>query len=281
VANLDAADDHADDYLASNQANWDDRTQIHLASRFYDVEGWLRDGRGPRQREIEALGDVRGLRLLHLQCHFGLDTLAWARAGAQVTGLDFSPAAIEAARDIAGRSGLAERAEFVCADVFEAAAALEHTTFDIVYVSLGALCWLPSVERWAEQVGLLVAPSGRFYIHDVHPLAWALADDSLVIEHSYFEESEPHVDDSGVTYTDADRPIDSRRTYEWNHGIGETVTALIRHGLRLEWLIEHDSTAWQRFPWLVVDAEGNWSAPEGKRLPLSFSLLASRPPAPG
>jgi len=269
--------EHWEDLRASNRANWDERTTIHLGSRFYDVEGWLRDGRGPRRREVEALGDVTGLHLLHLQCHFGLDTLAWARAGAQVTGLDFSPAAVEAAQDIAQRAGLAKRAEFVCADVYQATEALGHAEFDIVYVSLGALCWLPSVDRWASQVGALVAPGGRFYLHDGHPLAWALAEDRPEVEHSYFEEVEPLVDDSGCTYTDADRPIVNKRIYGWNHGIGETVSALVRHGLRLDWLVEHDWTDWPCFPWLVETAEGTWSTPSGKpRVPLSFSLLASR-----
>ena len=252
---------------------------IHLVSRFYDVEGWLRDERGPRPREVAALGDVSGLRLLHLQCHFGLDTLAWARAGAEVTGLDFSPAAIEAARHLAQRAGLADRATFVCGDVLDAAAALGHETFDVVYVSLGALCWLPSVDRWASQVAALVEPGGRFYLHDGHPLAWALAEDSLSIEHTYFEEREPYIDDSEVTYTDADRPIASRRSYEWNHGIGETVTALIRYGLQLDWIVEHDWTVNQRFPWLVPDADGQWVSLDGPRVPLSFSVLAHRPAA--
>ena len=135
--------------------------------------GWQRDQPGPRRYEAEAIGDVSGLRLLHLQCHFGLDTLAWARAraGARVTGLDFAPSAVAAARGIARRAGLAERAEFVCADVYDAVGALGHAEFDIVYVSLGALCWLPRVERWAAQVGALVAPGGRFYLHDGHPLS--------------------------------------------------------------------------------------------------------------
>jgi SAM-dependent methyltransferase len=273
-------DEHAAELLAVNRANWDERTSIHLSSRFYDVDGWLGDARGPRAREVEALGDVSGLRLLHLQCHFGLDTLAWARAGARVTGLDFSPAAISAAREIAQRAGLADRADFVCADVHDATEALGHATFDIVYVSLGALCWLPSVDLWAEQVSALVAPGGRFYLHDGHPLAWALADDQLSLEHTYFEETAPHVGDSQETYTDADRSIENRRTYEWNHGIGETVTALLRHGLGLEWLVEHDWTVWPRFPWLVANAEGNWTTPaDVPRVPLSFSLLASRPTA--
>ncbi len=177
--------------LEANRANWDERTDVHLGSRFYDVEGWLRSQRGPRPRDVEALGDVAGLTLLHPQCHFGLDTLAFARAGARVTGLDFSPAAIDAARDIAGRAGLADRATFVCADVFDAVDALGHQTFDVVYVSLGALCWLPSVDRWASQVAALVSPGGCFYLHDGHPLAWSLADD---LEHTYFEEVDPYVE---------------------------------------------------------------------------------------
>ena len=131
-------------HRAMNRANWDERTAIHLESRAYDVEGWIRDGKGPPPRELEALGDVSGLRLLHLQCHIGLDTLAWARAGASVTGLDFSPAAIAAATEITERAGLSGRARFVCADVYDACEALDHATFDVVYVSLGSLCWLPS-----------------------------------------------------------------------------------------------------------------------------------------
>jgi SAM-dependent methyltransferase len=266
-----------DERLEANRRNWDERTGIHLQSRFYDVAAWLREERGPRAREVEALGDVSGLRLLHLQCHFGLDTLAWARAGAQVTGLDFSSTAIDAARTLAARSGLQERATFVCADVYDAVDALGPATFDIVYVSLGALCWLPSVDRWAEQVGALLAPGGLHYLHDVHPLAWALAEDGLVVEHTYFEQPEPYVDDCARTYTDGNRPIANGRTYEWNHSIGETVTALVRHGLRLDWLVEHDWTVWPRFGWLVADGEGNWTTPPGMpRLPLSFSLLASR-----
>lgn len=267
-----------DERLQANRSNWDERTAIHLDSRFYDVDKWLRDERGPRERELEALGDVSGLRLLHLQCHFGLDSLAWARAGAHVTGLDFSPEAIDAARDIARRAGLTDRATFVCADVLDAVETLGHETFDVVYVSLGALCWVPSVEQWASQVGALVSPGGRFYLHDGHPLAWALADDQPSLVHSYFEEAEPFVDDSDATYTDADRPIANRRTYQWNHGVGETVTALIRHGLRLEWLFEHDWTLWPRFPWLLRDDQGHWTTPDSTpRMPLSFSLLATRP----
>jgi len=267
-----------DERLAANLASWNDRAGIHLESQFYDVEGWIRDQRGPSAREIQVLGNVAGLRLLHLQCHFGLDTLAWARAGAQVTGLDFSPAAIDAARDIADRAGLADRADFVCANVYDAVDVLDGAAFDIVYVSLGALSWLPSVDRWASQVAALVAPGGRFYLHEVHPVAWSLADDELRFQHTYFEEPEPFTIETDETYTDANRPLRAKRIYEWNHSIGEVVTALIRHGLRLDWLVEHDWTVWPRFPWLVKTDEGQWTPPPGvPRAPLSFSLLATRP----
>lgn len=267
-----------DERLQANQANWDERTAIHLSSGFYDVEGWLRDRRGPRKRELEALGEVSGLKLLHLQCHFGLDTLAWARAGAQVTGLDFSAAAIAAARDLAERSGLSDRSEFVCAEVYDAVSVLGHRTFDIVYVSMGALCWLPSVARWAEQVGALLTPGGRLYLHDGHPLSDALAENSLVIENDYFEEAEPYVDDSAESYTDSDRQLTNRRNYSWNHGLGEVINALICSGLRLESIEEHDWTSFARFPFLVEKGHHQWTTPAGMaRLPLSYTLLASRP----
>lgn len=270
-----------DHRLAANRANWDDRTAVHLRSRFYDVDGWIAGGRGPRAHEASVLGDVAGLRLVHLQCHIGLDTLGWARAGAHVTGLDFSPAAVEAARDIAARSGLADRARFVCADVQDAAAALAPQTFDVVYVSLGALVWLPSVDRWAAQVGALVAPGGRCFVHDTHPLSNAMADDEAVPVRSYFEEREAVHDGSGDTYTDADGPVAHRASYEWNHSLGEVVTALVRHGLRVERLDEHDWTGWPRFPWLERATDGRWQVPAGRpRLPLSFTLLATRGPRP-
>ena len=268
---------YAASYREANRAMWDDRTGIHLESRFYDVEGWLTEARGPRRREIDALGDITGLTLVHLQCHFGLDTLALARAGAVVTGLDFSPPAIAAARDLAQRSGLADRATFVCSDVHDAVAALGGATFDIVYVSLGALCWLPDVARWATVVGQLLAPGGRLYLHDMHPAAWAMADDDVRFVYPYFEEPEPYVDDSEDTYTDANRPLEHTRSYEWNHSLGQVVTALIAHGLRITALEEHDWTPWQRWPWLVETGHHRWTTPADlPRMPLTYTLLAMK-----
>lgn len=272
------------DPIARNRANWDDRVPIHVASRFYDVERWLQDRPGPRRRELDALGDVAGLDVVHLQCHFGLDTLAFANAGATVTGLDFSSAAIAQARTLAERAGLVDRARFVEADVLRAAEALAPDQFDVVYVSLGALCWLPSVDRWASQVASLLRPGGRLYVHDGHPLAWALADDDLRIANTYFEEAEPFVDDCDVTYTDGEGRLSNSVAYEWNHSIGEIVSAVVSHGLRIVSLIEHDWTVWPRFPWLVEIEPHRWVTPPGRpRVPLTFTLLADAPdeePAP-
>jgi phthiocerol/phenolphthiocerol synthesis type-I polyketide synthase E len=263
--------------LAANRRSWDERVPIHTTSRFYDVERWLEERSGPRPREVEAVGDVSGLDLVHLQCHFGLDTLAWADAGARVTGVDFSPAAIAAARDLAETAGLADRSTFVCADVYDAARTLAPQTFDVVYVSLGALSWLPSVAGWADQVSALARSGGRLYLHDGHPLAWSLAYDSLTLMHSYFEEAEPYVDDSETTYTDGDVVLSNTRTYEWNHGIGEVVGALVERGMRIDRLTEHDWTVYQQFPWLVETAPGKWCAPAGHfRLPLTFTVVATR-----
>ena len=271
-----------DEAFADNRHSWDERVPVHVASAFYDVEGWLVEGRGPRAEEARILGELRGLDLVHLQCHFGLDTLAWARQGARVTGVDFSVPALDHARALTERAGLDGRARFVCANVYDAPQALGHESFDVVYVSLGSLCWLPSVDRWAAVVATLLRPGGRLFVHDGHPLAGALDEHELVVASSYFEEPDADVDDTVATYTDGTFAPDSvHRTHTWNHGLGEIVNAVTRHGLRVEHLEEHDYTSFARFPWLVHDAEQHWSLPAGRpRFPLSFTLLATRPPPP-
>lgn len=275
------ADATIDERLAANRRNWDERVGVHLGSRFYDVRTWLRTRPGPRPGEIEALGDVTGLELVHLQCHFGLDTLAWADAGARVTGLDFSPAAIEAAEELAVRANLQDRSSFVCAAVDDAAEILEPRTFDVVYVSLGSLIWLPSVTRWADQVAALAKPGGRLYLHEIHPLSWSLAESLTggrpTIAHPYFEQAQPYTDDSGATYTDADRALVNSRTYEWNHSIGEVVTALIDRRLRIDRLEEHDWTVDRQFDWLVEMSPHVWIPRPGiPRIPLTYTIVATR-----
>ena len=205
--------------LEANHLNWNERVGVHTQSQFYDVDGWLRDAPGPP--EIEALGDLNGNTLVHLQCHLGMDTLQWARAAATVTGLDFSPAAFDTATQLAQRAGLSERSSFVCADLYDAPSALSGERFDVVYVSLGALCWLTDVPLWGGVVADLLAPGSRLYLHDVHPFATCFDDDGERIAYGYFEEPEnPLVSDDGSTYTDG-ALVAATRTYQWNHSIAE------------------------------------------------------------
>ncbi len=221
---------------------------------------------------------MAGKTLVHLQCHFGMDTLRWARAGATVTGLDFSPAAIDEATSLAERAGLSERASFVCANVYDAPRAFPGRRFDVVYVSLGSLCWLPDVAAWGGVVADLLAPGGKLYLHDVHPFTSCFDDDGERVIYSYFEEPDsPFIFDSTSTYTDGEE-LSATRTYEWNHSIGEIVAALIGRGLVLDSLTEHDWTLFHQFPWLEENASGLLVVPEGRpRIPLSFTVLAHVP----
>jgi len=261
--------------LEANRKNWDDRVSIHTRSTFYDVEGWLGDAPGPPNEERELLGDVRGKSLVQLQCHFGQETLQWARAGAVVTGVDFSPAAIAAAQALATRAGLADRSSFVCANVYDAVQALPGQEFDIVYVTLGSLNWLPDIRRWANVVATLLAPNGQFYLFDVHPYSFCFDDEGARIVYDYFEDSDgPIVFDDDTTYTDGAK-LEHTRTYEWNHSLAEIIQSLIDEGLVIDTLAEHDWTVFQAFPWLERDEGGKFRIPLGyPRLPLTFTLHA-------
>ena len=256
-----------------NRAFWDERVPIHTASDFYDVEGF-KAGREPLQDfELGDLGDVTGLSLVHLQCHFGLDTLSWARRGARVTGLDFSAPAIEAARGLAADIGV--EADFVCADVYDAPAALGGRSFDVVYVNVGAINWLPDIRRWAEVVSALLNPGGVLYMKEVHPFSWVFGDDELTVENDYFAHRSDY--DEPGTYTDPDARTVHNRTEEWQHPLGDVINALIAAGLTLELLGEHDHQAYRQWPFMEKDA-GVYRMPAGTpRLPLMYSLRARKP----
>ena len=253
-----------------NRRFWDERVPIHTASEFYDVEGF-KAGREPLQEfELEDLGEVAGRTLVHLQCHFGLDTLSWARHGARVTGLDFSAPAVEAARELAGELGV--DADFVCADVYDAPEALGGRRFDIAYVNVGAINWLPDIGRWAEVVRALLGPGGVLYMKEVHPFSWVFGERELTVESDYFAHRNDY--DEPGTYTDPDAETVHNRTEEWQHPLGEVVNALIAAGLTLELLREHDHAVYRQWPFMRQ--EGSiYRMPEGTpRLPLMYSLRA-------
>jgi SAM-dependent methyltransferase len=226
------------------------------------------------------LGDVAGLRGLHLQCHLGTDTVSLARIGARMTGLDFSPASLQRARALASASGADIR--FVESEVYGAVAALGGEMFELVYTGIGAICWLPSISRWAAVVAALLEPGGRLFVREGHPMLWALDDDAATrvnLRYSYFERAEPVVFESPSTYVETDTPIAHGRTYEWNHGLGEIITALLEVGLTLTGLTEHDSVPWDALPGhMERDDAGEWRLRDRpERLAASYTLTAVKP----
>lgn len=267
-----------DPRLAANRANWDDRVAIHVDSQFYDVAGWLRDEPGLSLEEHLALGELTGRSLVHLQCHFGMDTLRLARAGAIVTGVDFSPAAIREATSLARRAALSAVSSFVCCDVYDAPESLARQRFDVVYVSLGSLGWLPDIDAWGNVVASLLSPGGQLYLHDVHPFAMCLDDTGERVDSHYFEQRDaPWIVDEPSTYTDGG-VLESTLNYQWNHSLAEIVDALLARGLVLDELTEHEWTEFAQFAWLTETSRGRFTIPEGRpRIPLSFTLLAHGP----
>lgn len=268
----------SDEYTSVNRRLWDARARVHFDSAFYDVEGFRRGGTHLLDVELDEIGSVAGRDLLHLQCHFGLDTLSFARLGARVTGVDFSEVAVEQARALAGGLGLL--AEFICADVLDLPAALSGR-FDIVYTSRGVLCWLGDLEPWAAGIARCLRPGGRFYIFEDHPVAAALDEvtPALGIAYPYFERPGPDRCEVEGSYADRAMPSTEPFAYEWSHGLGEVLTALIRAGLRVETVREFPFAFWRRWELLEERAPGEWWLPSATRgeLPLSFSITARRP----
>lgn len=267
-------------YFEANRRNWDERVSIHVkdAIGFYGVDAFLAGGDGLHAIEAAEIGDVSGLRLAHLQCHFGLDTLALARRGADVTGLDFSPSAIVAARDLAARTGL--RAAFVEGNVYDARRLLAGD-FDRVYVTWGAIGWLPDIGRWAETVAALLKSDGRLYLAEGHPFMLALAEEEgrLVVRHPYGSPpNEPFRDEEAITYTGDPTPLENRTAYWWNHPLSDIFSALTAAGLRIETFREHDRIPWKAFPMMVPDKDERlWRLPESlPSFPLALSLKAAK-----
>lgn len=258
---------------------WDERVPAHAASDFYDTAGFVADTNDPlRPFEVAELGPVAGLELVHLQCHFGLDTLAWARRGARVAGLDFSAEAVRTARQVAADAGI--DATFVEADVHDAAAVLGAGRFDVVYTGFGALNWLPDVDDWAAVVHSLLRPGGRLYLAEFHPFTEVFGWTERTVSRSYFDRSPQEWDEQG-TYTDpadAETRFEHTASVEWQHPLGDVVTAVAGAGLVVEALREHDVTLYPRWPDLVRGDHGTFRLPVGEpSLPLVYTLLARRP----
>lgn len=273
----------SDEYRQVNHANWESRVSLHTGPGGYGLDRYRNDP--SFLSDVVAfdrprLGDVAGLDVVHLQCHIGTDTLSLARLGARVTGLDFSGAALAAARDLFGTCD--EEGTFVEADLYEAVDALGAGRFDLVYTGIGALCWLPRIEEWARVVVGLLRPGGRLFVRDCHPVLFSLDDERsdgvLAMEHPYFETPDGVRWETQQSYVEHEGTIDSPTTIEFNHGLGEIVTALLEAGMELTALVEHESVPWCALPGLMEEgADGEWrliDRPE--RVPLTFTLEARR-----
>ncbi len=272
---------------AVNLAHWEERVPAHVASPDYGVDEMIADPQrlsSTVRFDLPRLGSVTGVRGVHLQCHFGTDTVSLSRLGATMVGLDFSAEAVRAARGMVARSG--DDVGFVLSDVYDAVEELGAERFDLVYSGIGALCWLPDISRWAGVVADLLAPGGRLFLREAHPMLWALDDSPhdrrLVVEYPYFEVTEPTRLEEPGTYVQTDAEFTHNATHSWNHGLGQIVTALLARGMTITMLEEHDSVPWDAIPGLMdgpVDGEYRlFDRPW--RLPLTYTLHAVKPPLP-
>ncbi|MGO9780858.1 MAG: class I SAM-dependent methyltransferase [Streptosporangiaceae bacterium] len=270
-----------EDYRTVNRENWDERVPAHLASPDYEVGRYAEDPSFLShvvRFDVPRLGDIRGLRGVHLQCHIGTDTVSLTRLGASMTGLDFSAPAVAGARRLAELTGADAR--FVQADVYAAPEVLGKSQFDLVFTGIGALCWLPDIRRWAGVVSALLRPGGRLFLREGHPMLWTVdefrTDGTLTVEYPYFEREEPLVLEEEGTYVATDVAFQHNLTHSWNHGLGEIITALMDAGLRLTALTEHDSIPWQAFPGRMEQiGGGEWRlADRPWRLAHSYTLQA-------
>ena len=259
------------DFIDTNRTLWDQWTRLHAASAFYDVDGFKEGKSTLMPVERAALGDVAGKTLLHLQCHFGLDTLSWAREGAIVTGVDFSPDAIDLARSLSDELHLP--ATFLCANIYDLPEEPE-AQFDIVFTSYGVLTWLPDLDRWAHLIARYLKPEGTFYIVEFHPLLSMLDDDGERIAYPYFRTEEPlRFEDEG-SYAAPDADV-KQTSYEWPHSLGEIVTALLKEGLRLQYLHEFPYSTYPFPHYLEEDAPGRYVWKDRTiTVPLMFSIKA-------
>lgn len=267
-----------DQYLQANQRRWDQLVTEHEKSPFYDLEGFKAGKDRLRSIELDELGDVSGKSLLHLQCHFGMDTLAWARRGANVTGVDFSPQAITLARALSEELQLP--ASFVCSDVYDLPDALSGE-FDIVFTSYGVLHGLPGLKRWGEVITHFLKPGGFFYIVEEHPMFRvfrAKPDGKLRAERSYFFSENPQRIEAKGSYATGNQRA-SGESYVWDFSMGDVINSLIEAGLSIEYLHEFPYAARAKFPFMEQGEDGWWRLPEPYHgtVPFLFSLQARKP----
>ena len=260
------------DYININKETWNKKTAVHIASDFYNNEAFLNGKSSLNHFEIDLLGDVSQKKILHLQCHFGQDTLSLARLGAKVTGIDFSDQAIEKAKEYSKQLDL--DATFICCDVYDTPNYLDEK-FDIVFTSYGTIGWLPDMDKWAAVVSHFLKPEGKFVFVDFHPVVWMFDNDFKEVFYNYFK-SEPIIEEETGTYADKKASL-IQKTISWNHSISEVVNALIENGLTIHSLNEYDYSPYNCFNGMEEFETGKFRIKNFEnKVPLVYSIKASK-----
>lgn len=259
----------AADYISTNKNSWNNRVDIHYDSKFYDVEGFLNGQTSLNPIELELLGDIQGKSILHLQCHFGMDSISLARMGAKVTGIDLSDRAIQKAKELAEIDG--QEIEFICCNIYDIELHLDKK-YDIIFTSYGTITWLPDLDKWASMIHQFLQPGGKFILVEFHPFVWSFDDQFEKIGYNYFKDN-PIVETESGTY--AEKGANITQTYvSWNHSLSETIQSLINQSLRLENFQEYDYSPYDIFfDSEEVEPKKFRIKKMGNRLPLLFSLV--------
>lgn len=260
------------EYLTANKALWNQKTTIHEQSDFYQMPAFLKGATSLKPIELALLGDVKGKKILHLQCHFGQDTISLARMGAKVTGLDLSDKSIAKAKEIANQLGI--DAHFVCCDIFEADQFIKDE-FDIVFTSYGTIGWLPTLNRWGQIIQHFLKPNGTFVFAEFHPFIWTLDDDTYTkITYSYFNIA-PIIETLTSSYTDGDshEPL---ACYTWNHSLAEVFNALMTNGIVIDDFQEYKTSPYNCFPNTVTVDNGYQIKGMEDKLPMVYSILGRK-----
>lgn len=257
-------------FFEANKVLWNKRAQAHFHSQFYDMESFRQGESSLNSIELGLMGDVHAKKLLHLQCHFGQDTLSWARLGADVTGIDISDEGIAIADSLAKE--LKIDARFICCNLYDLERHL-HDSFDIVFTSYGSICWLPDIGEWARLVSRYLRPGGVFLIADFHPALYMLNFETLFPQYSYFNTAEPVFEEPERTYAGNAR-IGKLPEYSWNHSLSEIWNALRGHGLTVTDFREYGYSPYNCFPGMVLRAENEYVFEKAPYLPLTYAFRA-------
>lgn len=261
------------DSFEENRQSWNELTSLHAASSFYDLEGFLKGKSSLNHIELEELGDIKGKKILHLQCHFGMDSLSLARLGADVTGVDISDTSIQKAKELSNQLELP--AQFIRSNIYDIEEMLDEK-FDIIYTSYGAINWLNDLDKWAQLIYRFLKPNGVFYMVEFHPFIYTLNENSEITD-GYFK-TKPIETQVESSYTDKSEVSGKKLKHiEWHHSLGEVVNSLISNGISIEFLKEFPYQVYNCFPNLIEIEKGKWvSKKHGDKIPYMFSVKARK-----